>query len=97
MSDEVDELKRRIIKRILESRASKQESKPEHIDLRGLGCDSLKKFLTIYQTCQPNRRYRVLLDEYTCFIMIKRAIPLLGGKIIDFGRESNYLFIEYER
>lgn len=96
--NELDDLKRRLIKEIiLSSMSKKSENKPEIMDLRGLGCDSLKKFLINYQLSKPNKVYRVLLDEYNCFIMIKRAIPLLGGRILNFGRESNYLFIEYER
>ncbi|ABW01771.1 hypothetical protein [Caldivirga maquilingensis] len=95
--DDVEDLKRRLIKEILASRASGRDNKIEVMDLRGIGCDALKKFLMNYQLGEHNKRYRVLLDNYTCFTMIKRAIPLLGGKLLDFGRESTYLFIEYEK
>ena len=97
MNDDVEELKRRLIKEILTSKTSKQDNRIEVVDLRGIGCDALKKFLVNYQLDEHNKRYRVLLDDYTCFTMIKRAIPLLGGKLLNFGRESTYLFIEYEK
>ncbi len=95
-NDELDQLKKRLIREILAS-GSKQNEQPEVIDLRDLGCDALKKFIINYQLSKSNKRYRVLLDDYTCFIMVKRAVSLLGGKLLNFGRESTYLFIEYER
>ena len=96
-NDDVEELKRKLIKELLTSKSSRQDNRVEIMDLRGIGCDALKKFLVNYQLSELNKRYRILLDNYTCFTMIKRAIPLLGGKLLNFGRESTYLFIEYER
>ncbi|WP_291767927.1 hypothetical protein [Caldivirga sp. UBA161] len=97
MNDDIEELKRKLIKEMLASKSNRRDNGIEVMDLRGIGCDALKKFLVNYQLGEHNKRYRVLLDDYTCFAMIKRAIPLLGGKLLNLGRESTYLFIEYEK
>lgn len=92
---EFERIKENLLKKLL--KGEKAGEKEEIIDLRGLECNALKQFIIRYQSIEEGRRYRVILDNYACFIMIRRTIALLGGKLIDLGRGDKYLYIVFEK
>ena len=87
----------KVLKEILSSLSKpKQAENIKDIDLRGLGCDALNIFLSTYMKINEGR-YRVMLDNESCFIMIKRLLMLLNAKLIDFGRGNGYLYIIFSK
>ncbi|ACB40198.1 sulfurtransferase TusA family protein [Pyrobaculum neutrophilum] len=66
----------------------------EVIDVSGMQCpDPLRKVASVLASAPPGSRYRIVTDDYVCYVMLRRLMAVNDVKIVEADEGGPYALV----